>query len=72
MTGKTLHAIAWKCICRPKNQGGLKIPILRNMNDAFLAKYPWKFAVADQGGLVITIRNQKYGGWDTLAKDDSK
>lgn len=39
---RKVHTIGWDTICKSKDQGGLGIRRLHNMNDAFLMKIGWK------------------------------
>lgn len=37
-----MAAVSWTQICRPKQEGGLGLPNLRDVNLALLAKLLWK------------------------------
>ena len=41
---KGLHWVNWREVCRPKQQGGLSIRPLCQMNDALKIKWIWRFA----------------------------
>ena len=39
--GRGIASVAWKDICKPKNQGGLGLKPLRLMNEALMIKHLW-------------------------------
>lgn len=53
------HAIAWNQLCQPKEEGGLGIKRLKDMNDAFLTKLLWKMEV-EPDTLWVKVLKSKY------------
>ena len=62
---KGLHWVKWGDVCLPKQQGGLGIRPLCEMNDALKSKWLWRFAKDD--ALWRKVIASKYGvdnsGW---------
>ncbi|GJZ31357.1 RNA-directed DNA polymerase, eukaryota, reverse transcriptase zinc-binding domain protein, partial [Tanacetum coccineum] len=61
-TSKGKAKVAWKDICRPKDQGGLGLKNLQTWNHALLAKHIWN----------IAIKKILYGSNRDLIKDNVK
>nr|KYP69874.1 Retrovirus-related Pol polyprotein LINE-1 [Cajanus cajan] len=40
-TSRKIHAISWKTICMPKDQGGLGLRSMRTVNNSFMMKNGW-------------------------------
>lgn len=41
--GNGIYLMAWDDICKPKRYGGLGINIIRDVNEALLSKWLWRF-----------------------------
>jgi hypothetical protein len=52
------HLVNWPTVCSPKDQGGLGILDLRNMNISLLTKWLWRLETSD--GLWEKIIRHKY------------
>jgi hypothetical protein len=52
------HLVNWPTVCSPKDQGGLGILDLRNMNISLLTKWLWRLETSD--GLWQKIIRHKY------------
>ncbi|GKC01404.1 RNA-directed DNA polymerase, eukaryota, reverse transcriptase zinc-binding domain protein [Tanacetum coccineum] len=64
--------IAWKVVCRPKDQGGLGIKPLGEWNETLLIKNIWKIVVQSQSLWVKWVNRMKLKGrsvWD-IENDD--
>jgi len=57
---KGLHWVNWGDVCRPKQQGGLGIRPLCEMNEALKSKWLWRFA-KDEDALWRKVIASKYG-----------
>lgn len=53
-------------ICKSKQDGGLGIPKLRELNIAIVSKLAWKVAQEVRGSLAANIMAAKYGGWKAM------
>lgn len=69
---RCLHTMAWKKLCRPREVGGLGIPDLSDMNEALLAKRPWKLTQSQRTEPTMNVLMAKYGGWQSLVKGEMK
>lgn len=58
-TQRKQHLIAWKCVCRPKKDGGLGLQKAQNMNKALLAKVGWHL-IQDNNSLWARVLRSKY------------
>ena len=65
--GKKFHLVDWASVCKPKQEGGLGIRPLREMNRALLGKWLWRLGNESEG-LWRDMMLAKYGGsrdgWD--------
>ncbi|EOY30506.1 Uncharacterized protein TCM_037692 [Theobroma cacao] len=56
---RKIHAMKWKNMCRPKEEGGLGIRCMRKMNNAFLLKACWKL-ISTPASLWVKVARSKY------------
>lgn len=64
--------MAWSKICKSKQEGGLGIPMLRELNIAIVSKLAWKVAEQVRGSLAANILAPKYGGWKAMIQGQRK
>lgn len=57
---RKMHTVAWENICLPKEQGGLGLRRLRDMNMALLAKLGWRL-LTEPDKLWTQTLTAKYG-----------
>lgn len=62
---RRMHTVNWKKVCRGKAEGGLGIPDLREVNQAFMVKLGWRYT-SRTDLLGSKILQTKYGGWSAL------
>ncbi|GKA90278.1 hypothetical protein Tco_0812148 [Tanacetum coccineum] len=65
--------IAWKVVCRPKDQSGLGIKPLREWNEVLLMKHIWKIVEQKQNLWVQWVNRVKLKGrniWDIEINDN--
>lgn len=66
-TQRKYHLIDWESICKPKEEGGLGIRPLKQMNQALWRKWLWRIG-EESDGLWRQVLEMKYGlsrnGWD--------
>jgi hypothetical protein len=60
----------WNIVCRPRDQGGLRIQNLEIQNHCLLSK--WLFKLINEEGLWQTILRKKYLGRYTIGKVERK
>lgn len=75
-SNKFCRWVSWKKICSSKDQGGIGLRSLSNMNMALLAKLAWRILTVPTS-VIGKVLNAKYGGkkgWftnDFIKKDTS-
>ncbi|KAL0292748.1 UNVERIFIED_CONTAM: hypothetical protein Sradi_6975500 [Sesamum radiatum] len=63
-SGSGLAKVSWAQVCKPKEEGGLGIQMLRHMNLALLMKHVWRILQEDQTSIWVSwvlryrLRNQ--------------
>lgn len=57
--GDGMHLVAWNDICKPKKNGGLGISKVRDVNEALLCKWLWRF-VFERDSLWCQVIANKY------------
>nr|KYP70239.1 Putative ribonuclease H protein At1g65750 family [Cajanus cajan] len=62
---KKVHTVSWSVICQPKNQGGLGIRNMRDMNMAFMMKNCWSM-ITEKDKLWVQVLSSKYGCLDGI------
>lgn len=66
--GKGSHLIAWDKICRPKNEGGLRIRNDRLMNYSLLMKVGWGLMSKKDSLWARTLKSKYSCGMDVIPK----
>ena len=55
------HLVRWEDLCRPKDQGGLRITSTKTINIAVMVKWVWKiFTEKDPKALWLKLIRVKY------------
>lgn len=69
-----LHWVAWETVTRDKNKGGLGISHLRDVNEALLSKWAWRFRVEDGSlwKLIIMACHNGNSRWSGLPRISGK
>nr|KYP56435.1 Putative ribonuclease H protein At1g65750 family [Cajanus cajan] len=58
-TSRKIHAISWKTICMPKDQGGLGLRSMRTVNNSFMMKNGWSL-ITEPNKLWVKVIRSKY------------
>lgn len=66
-----MHTVGWTKICSPKQEGGLGLPRLWEVNKVLLAKLGWRL-IAEPDILSSSVLRHKYDGWNSLNEDQKK
>lgn len=56
---RKLHAVSWESLCKPKEQGGIGLRRLREMNEALLGKIGWN-VIVNPNNLCSKVLTAKY------------
>jgi len=57
---KSISRVSWDSVCKPLEEGGLRVKKIRKFNSALLAKWKWRL-MSGEGGKWKEILNFKYG-----------
>lgn len=70
---KGYHHVSWGKVCKPQEQGGLRVKNLRTMNITLISKWWWNLQTHSEGMLTKLIWSKygpRRGSWATKPRNN--